>query len=313
MDNKYTIKLISNRTGLSPQLIRTWEKRYNAITPQRTETKRRLYSESDLEKLMLLKRATAMGLAISTVAQLSIEELSKLVDNRTVKTSGDEVNQIVNEAADFHLRKCVQAIHLFDYAGLESALLTASSSLGQQPFIEQVIHPLIVHTGQCWMEGEYSISQEHMVSTIIRSILGSILVSGRVNSEGPTLLVTTPSRQLHELGALITAVTALSIGWQVVYLGPNLPVEEIANALTKYQADAVALSIIFPVGDAVLHTDLQRFRKIIGYDLPVIIGGRGASSYQETIDTIKAVIVKDLFEFKTVLLNYQKTTEIKTR
>jgi DNA-binding transcriptional MerR regulator/methanogenic corrinoid protein MtbC1 len=309
MENKLSIKMVSSRSGLSPQLIRTWEKRYGAIEPQRSPTNRRLYSESDLEKLILLKRATTMGLAISTVAQLSIKELYELVDKRDINEVIYDVNLKKDDISEYHLNNCINAIKYYDYAGLESSLLNASSSLGQQLLIEKVIFPLLDRTGDFWMNGEFHIAQEHMVSTIVRSILGSMLVSGKINVGGPTLLVTTPNRQIHELGALMAAVTAMSIGWKVIYLGPNLPVEEIANAIVKHKADALALSITYPTNDSALSLDLNRFRKIIKNEFPIIIGGQGASNYSNMINSIKAIYVKDLKELKMELVKLSSLKE----
>jgi len=303
MENKFTVKVVSIRTGLSPQLIRTWEKRYQAVTPQRTATNRRLYSKDDIEKLMLLKRGTSMGMAISTIAPLSIAELYELLDKRDIKDT-DRPQESREDAADFHLIQCLKAIRAFDHANLESSLLNASSALGQQALVEKVLHPLLEQVGEDWLHGEMLVAQEHMASAVIRSILGSILVSGKISNEGPTLVVSAPSRQLHELGALMAAVTALSLGWRVIYLGPNLPVDEIAGAINAQKAAAVAMSITYPTNDAALEIDLERFRKMVGPELPVIIGGQGSHHYLKAIDAINAVHVENLAAFKELLSDW---------
>jgi DNA-binding transcriptional MerR regulator/methylmalonyl-CoA mutase cobalamin-binding subunit len=301
MENRLSLNLVSKRTGISPQLIRTWEKRYQAVTPQRSATNRRLYSDADLEKLLLLKRATAMGLAISAVANLSIEELHELVDRKVVGSSTDTPPPLGNDAAGYHLENCLRAIGNFDYAGLESALLNASSALGSQQMVETVIHPLMEKTGAFWLSGEFKIAQEHMASTIVRSLLGNMLVSARSSVESPRLVATTPSHQMHELGALMSAVTATSLGWAAYYLGPNLPVEEVADAALRHNADAIALSITYPTTDPLLSTDLQRLRKIVGADIPILIGGQGADNFITCILEIGAIKVSDLSQLKTEL------------
>lgn len=300
MENMFTVKVVSTRTGLSPQLIRTWEKRYQAVKPQRTATNRRLYSKDDLEKLILLKRATLMGMAISTIAGLSVAELYELLDKRDIdKTELPNGNR--DEATGFHLDQCLKAVRSFDSATLESSLLNASSALGQQSLVEKVLHPLLEQVGEDWLHGEMLVAQEHMASAVIRSILGSLLVSGKISSDGPLLVVAAPSRQLHELGALMAAVTAVSLGWRVVYLGPNLPVDEIAGAVKTQKANAVAISITYPVNDSALKIDLERFRKIVGPELPVLIGGQGSKHYLDTIESIAGTHIADLEQFKEAL------------
>ena len=306
MSNKYSVKLVSSRTGLSPQLIRTWEKRYQAITPERTPTGRRLYSESDLEKLMLLKRATQMGMAISNIASLSIEELYELVDKRSLSNINNDTLP-ADDSASYHLDQCMTSIIKSDYEGLESSLLNASTSLGQQVVVEKVIHPLLTQIGEMWHKGEIKIAQEHMASSIIRSMLGSMLISGKIASNGPTLLVTTPPGQLHEFGALISAVTAVSLGWRVIYLGPSLPVEEIADSVLKHKADALALSITIVDKKSNFEIDLRRLKKIIGNEYRVLVGGQGAGYYQQTVTEINAKLVDDLDDLKKKLSDLRPT------
>ena len=302
MKNRYTVKMVSNRTGISPQLIRAWESRYDAVKPERSATNRRMYSEVDLEKLMLLKRATDIGLAISTIAHLSVSELYELVDQRTLNDEDFSKGVIEKDsAAQFHVDRCLQDIKNFDYASLESNLLNASSALGQTGFIEKVVEPLMYRTGEYWVKGDFQVCQEHMVSSIIRSILGSMLVSGRNESSGPKILVTTPNRQIHELGALISALTALSLGWNTIYLGPNMPTEDIAKAASMHKAEVIALSITIPTPEAALDIELQKLRKIVGNDVSIIIGGQGASDYTDTYKKMHAVAVSNLSEFKNAL------------
>ena len=77
---KYPIKIVANKTGLSMHVIRVWEKRYNAVTPERTETNRRLYSTEDILKLQLLSKSIESGHTIGSIAQLNLSELRGLVE-----------------------------------------------------------------------------------------------------------------------------------------------------------------------------------------------------------------------------------------
>ncbi len=79
MENKYSIKAVSTITGINEHTIRAWEKRYNAISPERTDSNRRMYSETEVEKLNLLNKAVMVGHNISSVANLSVSELNSLL------------------------------------------------------------------------------------------------------------------------------------------------------------------------------------------------------------------------------------------
>ena len=77
---RHPIKVVARRTGLTPDVLRVWEKRYSAVTPTRVSTGRRLYSDQDVERLLLLRRATLVGRRIGQVAALPTDELETLVD-----------------------------------------------------------------------------------------------------------------------------------------------------------------------------------------------------------------------------------------
>src|SRR5689334_2672996 len=85
MSQLHTIRYVAMRTGLSQHAIRAWEKRYNALSPSRTVTNRRLYTEEDLEKLLLLRQAVEIGHTISQIAMRSVSELRELVEAGNVK------------------------------------------------------------------------------------------------------------------------------------------------------------------------------------------------------------------------------------
>ena len=86
-ETKHPIQIVARRTGLSVDVIRAWERRYNAVTPTRTETGRRLYSNNDVKKLTLLSRAISAGRRIGDVASLSINDLTQVIDSDEVATT----------------------------------------------------------------------------------------------------------------------------------------------------------------------------------------------------------------------------------
>jgi methylmalonyl-CoA mutase cobalamin-binding subunit len=106
---------------------------------------------------------------------------------------------------------------------------------------------------------------------------------------------------MHELGACLVAVTAASEGWQVTYLGVNLPAEEIAGAARQRQAKAVALSVIYPADDPSLVQELRKLRGYLPADVVMIVGGRAAVGYREVLDAIGAIRLDTLTSLRTTL------------
>jgi methylmalonyl-CoA mutase cobalamin-binding domain/chain len=145
------------------------------------------------------------------------------------------------------------------------------------------------------------VSHEHAAAAVIRSVLGNILNGQELSPNAPNILVSSPSGQLHELGALLVAVTASNFGWRVTYLGPNLTAEEMAGAAIQSQAKAVALSIIYPANDLYVIQELHKLRNYLPDNIHIIVGGRAAFSYRKTLEEINAFLLKDTPSFCAVL------------
>ena len=302
MDYGHPIRVVAQRTGLSPHLIRMWERRYGAVKPERTETGRRVYSDSDIARLSLLRQGTLAGESIGQIAGLPVDDLARLVaESHAGGTTVDADRPANNADARYHYRLCLEAVHNMDSANLELRLLSASVALGQQSFLEQVVEPLLHQTGEDWSDGRLKVAHEHLASAVIRSLLGSMFVSSRTESVGPLLLSTTPAGQIHEFGALMASVTAAAIGWRTAYLGPNLPAEDIAAAAEHQKPDAIALSIVYPPDDPRLPIELRKLSRLVGKDLPLLIGGRASGEYDEAIQEIGAVRVANLADLRSHL------------
>lgn len=302
MAYRHQIKVVARRTGLSPHLIRMWERRYQTVTPGRSETGRRLYSDEDIERLTLLRQATMAGEAIGRIARLSRLELALLVSSSAKAEPEAYRDRTGNsQQAEYHLEQCLEMVKNLDSVNLESCLLRASVSLGQPVFLEQVLQPLLEKTGDLWSNGHLKVAHEHLASAVIRSLLGSMFVSTPADSGGPLILTTTPAGQLHEFGALMVSVMASSIGWRTMYLGPNLPAEDIAAAVAQRDADAVAISIVYPPDDPHLQLELKKLSRLIGDGVRIIAGGRAAREYASLLKEINAVKITDLSDLKKKL------------
>ncbi|MCS6860960.1 MAG: MerR family transcriptional regulator [Abditibacteriales bacterium] len=303
---RHSIKVAARKTGLSPHVIRIWEKRYKAVSPQRTPTNRRLYSDADIERLRLLQRATQAGHSIGQIVGLSLEELNELVAADNMSVTAQPTHAVTPQATErllpeSYLDTCLDAIKRLDAKTLESTLTRAAVALSQPALLEQLIIPLMQRVGDLWRGGLLKIAHEHLASAIVRTVLGSLEETLSVSQSGPSLVVTTPTGQFHEIGALIAAVTAASEGWRVIYLGPNLPAEEIAGAAQQSQAKAVLLSIVYPSDDPHLVNELKKLRRYLAPETDIVVGGRAADAYNDTLREIGAVILHDMLSLRAYL------------
>lgn len=295
----YPIKAVSNLTGLSLHVIRAWEKRYNVVVPERTDTNRRLYSDQDVEKLKLLSQASDSGYSIGTIARYNIDELKgilgKSVESNKTENHPDSKNS-TNEEKDY-LIHCIEATKNLNPVELERELYKALVDLPQPKFIEKLITPLLEKIGDMWKHGDIRILNEHISTAVIRKILTSLIDNNSVSLNAPSILIATPKGQLHELGALIIGVIASSDGWNVTYMGPDLPGEEIAAAIEKLHPKIVALSIVYPNDDYILDKEMLKLKRLLNNGCKIIAGGRSVKTYESTLKSMNAKIISNLDEF----------------
>jgi len=195
-----SIKIVARKTGLSPHVIRVWERRYGAVTPSRTETNRRLYSDAEVTRLGLLRQATEAGHSIGNIAKLPIAELSKLAQ----ETSPEKRPTVAETTpSDEMVDQCIDAIRTLNPRQFESVLTNAVIHLGQHAMIERVAAPLAKRLGELWRDGVIMAAHEHFASSVLRTFLSRNSKPFVPTGSAPTLVVSTPSGQLHELGAVM--------------------------------------------------------------------------------------------------------------
>jgi MerR family transcriptional regulator, light-induced transcriptional regulator len=316
MDNtaQYLISTVSKRSGVKSDLVRAWERRYQAVKPTRTDGGHRVYTDLDIARLKLLNQATGNGHSISQIANLSLEDLKSLL-----KKESDSVSQSLDKpsplngnrghVAEDYVQKCYGAVLAFDAHALESHFENAIVELGTEVFIEKLLNPLLTLIGDRWRTGELRPVHEHMASSIVRSLTYILRNNSPCSPNAPKMIVSTPINQLHELGALLAGIIAELKGWKVTYLGANLPAEEIAAAVRFTNASAVTISISYKSDDLLIAKELRRLRKLIGNDVALVVGGRAAGHYEAILDQIGVLKIKSYDHFKEILedLSTQKS------
>ena len=315
---KHPIKTVAWQTGLSPHVIRAWEKRYQTVQPTRSEGKQRLYSTADIERLTVLRQATEAGFSIGAIASLPTESvqalLTKAVGTQRVVDSAETgqtdlvkiglplsfVDPGMEEIGGF-LDGAFEAVLRTDAERLEGLLERASVSLGQMRLLSDLVVPLVERIGEGWSKGQVKVAQEHVATAVLRTFLGHIARPIALHPRAPVLVVTTPSGQHHELGAIIVAAAATGIGWRVVYGGACLPAEEIASMAIEQRARAVGLSVVHPTDDPALSLELQLLRRLLPPSTPILVGGRASAAYQAEIDAVGAMRVGSLESLRQLL------------
>lgn len=296
MEETYTIRAVEKMTGLPQQLIRTWERRYGVVQPSRTSTGRRRYSRCDVEKLTLVKAAIDAGNSIGAVARLDVAVLRRMVSAQATVLGLEQVQS--TGASETVLSDCLAAVRALDAPRLAQILAYAATEMGPMRFMSEVATPLLHHLGEEWRADELHPAQEHLASEVVRAQLMRLLVAYQPLGEVPVAVVGTLRGSIHDLGALMAAVTASVAGWSVKYLGASLPAEEIIWAARAAQARAVLISIVYPPDDPNIAQELIALRRIGGNDLAMFAGGRAAGAYRRTLEDAGFVECRTLAELR---------------
>ncbi|MBX3747880.1 MAG: MerR family transcriptional regulator [Verrucomicrobiae bacterium] len=326
---QHPIQVVSRLTGLSPHVIRVWEKRYRAVTPARTETNRRLYTDDEVERLRLLGLATEAGHKIGIIAKLPLEDLQRLVRLTSGSAGGDANGTGESRGGNGHpaqggqrwggalgqerglgaegraSRELVQAamerIRAYDADGLVQAMEQGAMHFGYSGLLHRIVCPLAREIGERWQRGEIAAAHEHFASAAIRDFLVRTGRPFALSDTAPRAVVGTPAGQLHELGAVMVAALASNLGWRTIYLGSSLPAAEIAGACKQNRASAVLLSLVYPSDDPQLGGEMVLLRKLLPPEAEIVVGGRASRSYGPFLKEIRAICPGDLDELRGVL------------
>ncbi|MDX1692381.1 MAG: cobalamin B12-binding domain-containing protein [Ketobacteraceae bacterium] len=297
----HSIQAAAEKSGLTADVIRVWERRYKAISPERTPANQRVYSNDDVYRLVLLRKATEGGRRISSVANLPTEELEQIASELEIARELAPERGKQENLSHNYLEICINDILMLDPRPFERHLQQALVEMGLVSFLMDLVHPLLFKVGSLWQKGNIRTCQEHFASAAMRSFLGRYLVDSNTDEQGPRIIVATPPNHSHELGSTIAGVLAATRGWQVVYLGPSVPVEELIFAADCKDARAVALSLSFPVLDPAVPDYLIQLRNSLPSSVHILVGGASYTSYSQTLEAIQAECSDSLDDFISTL------------
>lgn len=314
---RHPMRLVVERTGLSPHVLRVWERRYGAVQPRRTRGGQRLYSDADILRLQLLHGATQAGRNIGQLVPLGNDALRALIATdmehaaskppagatSSEERRADEPIPVAGQDGEEAriLERCLAAVNQLDPRILEAELRRASILLPLPQLTDDVVAPLLREIGVMWLEGRLGPAQEHTASAVVRRILDDIVHSFEPSPNASSIVVGTPARQLHELGALLAAASASALGWRVTYLGVDLPALEIARAAQLADAKVVALSIVYPANDPRLREELEALAAALPRGCQLVLGGSNAAGSARGLRARGVFIVDSLLELRRML------------
>ncbi|WP_400191713.1 MerR family transcriptional regulator [Hymenobacter sp. B81] len=228
----FSIKDLESLSGIKAHTIRMWEQRYGVLRPVRTATNIRTYCDADLRRLLNVATLCERGQRISQVASLSEQELCQ-----AVAACCDEPH-LYNP----QITALLTATLDLDEARFNGGLTQAIGELGFEETMLRIVYPFLQRVGVLWQTGSLNPAQEHMASHLLRQKLlaAADALPPVAAADAPRWLLFLPEGELHELALLFMNYLLRARGCRVLYLGPNLPLADLASTCRCYQPEYAA-------------------------------------------------------------------------
>jgi len=249
---------LSRRSGVSPELLRAWERRYDLLRPTRSGGGLRLYSAADLERVRAMQRYLADGLAAAEAAALA---------SRSAEPAPSAV-------APENLRlELGDALLAFDEPRGQTIVDSLLAAATLDTVLSKVVVPYLHELGEGWERGEVSVAQEHFASSVLRGrLLG--LARGWDRGLGPRVLLACAPEEQHDLGLICFGLALRERGWRIGYLGADTPIDSVRSAALAFAPELVVLSAVTAERFRAKADELQQLAKVTR----LCLGGAGAGA-----------------------------------
>jgi MerR family transcriptional regulator, light-induced transcriptional regulator len=245
-DPKYTIKVLSERTGVRPVTLRAWERRYDLLEPERLDNNYRLYSERDIQIIRWITHRLDEGLSISNaVREFHGLRTQGIWPEALPSVLPPEPSKTPTYPTEHYAKILYEALVSRKEAEAKQIVDDVQGMFDIRVIFLKIFYPCLVEIGEAWYRGEIRIAIEHFASAFIRGILMTLLQAFPVYSAAPVLFIGCAPEEFHEIASLMLSVLLRREGYQVEFLGPDLPVDDLVFYAEDVAPDMVILSASF--------------------------------------------------------------------
>jgi DNA-binding transcriptional MerR regulator len=245
----------ARRVGVSPELLRAWERRYGLLQPIRTEGGFRLYGDDDAERVARMKRALDEGLSASEAARRAVAQAPSSEGLLDVARS-----------------RLLAAARAYDEAAIHAVLDEALAGLALETVLRELVLPALREIGGEWERGSLEIGQEHLATNVVRErLLALARLWGR--GGGPLAVLACAPGERHDIGLIAFGLVLRSYGWRILFLGSDTPLETLERAV---EATQPRLVVVASMEGALLESEGAALRRL-ARSTPLVLSGSGAS------------------------------------
>lgn len=232
---KYTLNNLESLTGIKYDTIRMWERRYDILSPHRTQTNRRRYTDDDLVRLINISILYRNGMKISRIASMTNTGISEMVESLSLS----------NRTSDDLIGAMVIAMNRFDEAAINELLLRSFTTIGFEATFTGVVFPFLHRVGVLWHTGSVNVGTEHFITGVFRRRLMAAIDALPLskNKGGKRFLLFLPEGELHEMGLLFYAYLIIKRQHKVLYLGQSTPLSALVQVAGEWDPDYIVTSV----------------------------------------------------------------------
>jgi DNA-binding transcriptional MerR regulator len=245
----------ARRVGVSPELLRAWERRYGLLEPIRTDGGFRLYTSDDAGRVERMKRALEDGFSAAEAA-------------RRARATERPPERALDDARD----RLVAAARSYDEGAVHAILDEAFAGFSLETVLQELILPALREIGTEWQQGTLDIGQEHFASNLIRErLLATARLWGR--GGGPLAILACAPGERHDIGLIAFGLVLRSQGWRILFLGADTPVPTLRHAV---ETTDPRLVVVASMDGALLEAQSTELRRL-ARSAPLVLSGTGAS------------------------------------
>jgi len=284
------LRTVSRLTGLSPDIIRAWEKRYSVVAPTRGARGARLYSAADVAHLSLLGRVVGGGRAIGDVARLDRRTLEALARTAIPTMAADPTAAPIADEPGEVVRRALAVLARFDAAALDRCLGDALAARGACEFVRQIAEPLVVEIARGSAARDLCAIDERLLAGSLRNLLAGLLRS-RAAVGQPLVLLAAPAGERHELSLLLAALLVADAGLALCYMGSDLPAQGVAAAARRAGASVVGLALADDDNQRAAAAEVRRIERGLPPAVELWLGGRAAAAVAAHMGACRALVL----------------------
>ena len=299
MKKEFGINVISTACGVKSHTIRTWEKRYQVFTPERSKGGQRLYSEVDLAKAKLIVALIEQGHTISSLARHSLQDLRSLL----VVNKGED-SESGKMFTSVETKRLLQHLANFNIDMVASGMQHLRLSIGVKEFIFKIVLPVMQEIEKLYLKGMYSVTQEHIISTIVGDQLHQINLSNQGPNPG-RFAIATPEGNVHELPILIAEIICNANRVSTNYLGASHPAECLSEAVNALKCKTIVMGVISSAQwnyEKNIVPYLESMDKYLKNKVKVLLGGGSEVDFPEFKNIENVKVIKSFEDFDKLLI-----------